>query len=305
VAQIVLVHGIAQENRSADDLEEQWCPSLAGGVRNAGDGKLADRLNNGDFTVKMAFYGDIFLTPDHMGLEPDALTRKEQLLADEIAMDLLRNAVVSTNKEDARAARIQLNAARPDTPGAQGARTVVVRAAGALDRIPWFGRGTLRATASIKRTLAQVTRYLEDPAVHDYALGKVNELLGDDTRIVIGHSLGSVVAYDAVRARLAGGSLPLLLTLGSPLGLSAIREKLRPKPPGFPAAARKWVNIASPDDIVAARRDLQELFNRDRPEGAVFEQTWKVANGSKPHQIEFYLTKKSCGTAVASALESA
>ena len=47
---------------------------------------------------------------------------------------------------------------------------------------------------------------------------------------------------------------------------------------------------------------LHAVFDRDRPYDAVFEDTWNVDNGSKPHQINFYLTKKSCGAAVADAL---
>ena len=69
-----------------------------------------------------------------------------------------------------------------------------------------------------------------------------------------------------------------------------------------PAAVRRWVNIAAPDDVVAARRELHAVFDRDRPHDALFEDTWNVDNGSKPHQINFYLTKKSCGAAVAAAL---
>ena len=67
-------------------------------------------------------------------------------------------------------------------------------------------------------------------------------------------------------------------------------------------AVRRWVNIAAPDDVVAARRELHAVFDRDRPHDALFEDTWNVDNGSKPHQINFYLTKKSCGAAVADAL---
>ena len=51
---------------------------------------------------------------------------------------------------------------------------------------------------------------------------------------------------------------------------------------------RRWVNIAAPDDVVAARRQLHAIFDRDRPHDAVFEDTWNVDNGSKPHQINFY-----------------
>ena len=177
-----------------------------------------------------------------------------------------------------------------------------MRAAATLDRIPWFGRSTLAAASVVKRTLAQVTRYLDDPAIHDYAIAQVNKHLTTETRVVIGHSLGSVVAYDTLRTRPSDQPVPLLVTLGSPLGLSAISQRLQPQPPGFPAAVRRWVNIAAPDDVVAARRELHAVFDRDRPHDAVFEDTWNVDNGSKPHQINFYLTKKSCGAAVADAL---
>jgi hypothetical protein len=40
----VLVHGIAQEQRSADELEAKWLPALAGGLRIAGYPDLADGL---------------------------------------------------------------------------------------------------------------------------------------------------------------------------------------------------------------------------------------------------------------------
>lgn len=108
MATIVLVHGIAQEQRSAADLEDEWLPSLAGGLENAGHTLLADRLRNGGFTVRMAFYGNIFLTPDHQGLEPELLTAGEQSIAEQLALDLLRSAAHSSNQKDAGEARREL-----------------------------------------------------------------------------------------------------------------------------------------------------------------------------------------------------
>lgn len=303
MAQIVLVHGIAQEQRSAAELEAEWTPSLVGGLENAGHPGLAKRVRTGEFTIRMAFYGNQFLTPDHQGAEADALTADGQSAADELAVELLRNAAGSVDLGDAREARIALAALLGDRPDTQGViKSSLVRVAGALDRLPWFGRGALSASASVKRTLTQVTRYLGEPAIRAHAINAVSEHLDDETRVVIGHSLGSVAAYETLRAHRPTRPIPLLLTLGSPLGLSAISTRLHPQPPDFPTAVHRWVNIASPDDIVAARPDLHAIFDRGRPPGAVFEGTWKVDNGSKPHQINFYLTKRSCGDAVAGAL---
>jgi hypothetical protein len=72
LASIVLIHGIANEQGSADTLEAEWLPALAGGVRTAGFGALADRLWRqgpvaGGIDTRMAFYGDLFLVPGAMG----------------------------------------------------------------------------------------------------------------------------------------------------------------------------------------------------------------------------------------------
>ncbi len=75
--------------------------------------------------------------------------------------------------------------------------------------------------------------YLTDEQVRAYALDKVAKLIDPDTRVLVGHSLGSVVAYEAAH-RLAQ-PLPLLVTLGSPLGLrTIIYERLRPNRPASP-----------------------------------------------------------------------
>ena len=176
MATIVLVHGIAQEQRSAAELETEWLPSLAGGLENAGHTPLADRLRDGGFTVRMGFYGNKFLSLDHQGLEPDPLTAAEQSIAEQLALDLLRSAADSSNPKDAGEARRELAALTADSHDAQRiVQATAVRAADTLDRIPWFGRGTLNAASVVNRTLAQVTRYLDDPAIHDYAIEQVNK----------------------------------------------------------------------------------------------------------------------------------
>ncbi|MFF3412922.1 hypothetical protein ACFYW8_43745 [Streptomyces sp. NPDC002742] len=84
-------------------------------------------------------------------------------------------------------------------------------------------------------------------------------------RVLIAHSLGSVIAYEALWHRPV--ELDVLITLGSPLGLpGAIRDRLclgpgneertGQRPPGV----RRWVNIADIGDVVAIPRDLPASF---------------------------------------------
>ena len=72
MAVIVLVHGIDQQQKSADKLESEWLPALAGGVRTAGFPHIADRIwraagTPGGIETRMAFYGSLFLTPGQQG----------------------------------------------------------------------------------------------------------------------------------------------------------------------------------------------------------------------------------------------
>src|SRR2546429_3629897 len=114
---------------------------------------------------------------------------------------------------------------------------------------------------------------------------------------MIGHSLGSVVAYEAAQG--LEHPLPLFITMGSPLGLhTMIYEKLRPQPPPFPAQVSRWINVSDRDDLIAAEPDLAKMFSEGRPEHAVLESTYTVDNGADPHKADFYLTKKTVGRGI-------
>jgi len=141
MAPIVLVHGIAQEQRSADDLENEWLPSLAGGVRNAGHPALADQLwplHPGiPRLTRMAFYGNLFLTVDQQGADTD-LSVDQLEAADEIALEWLTNALESSRPRDAGSARLELQALQHDRTNAQGMGAIGARILAALDHIPWI-----------------------------------------------------------------------------------------------------------------------------------------------------------------------
>ncbi|HEX5144411.1 MAG TPA: hypothetical protein VFW21_11145, partial [Mycobacterium sp.] len=298
MATIVLVHGIAQEQRSADDLENEWLPALAGGVRNAGHPTLADRLwpPRPDIPrlARIAFYGNRFLTPDQQGVDT-ALSHQQLDTADEVALEWLTNALDSSRPKDAGSARLELQALHrdPNDPNAQGVGAVGGRILAALDHIPWLSQAGLTAAGHIDKTLAQVVRYLTEPDIRGCAIGQVRQHLDADTRIVVGHSLGSVVAYEAIRSHQQPP--PLLITLGSPLGLNAVNRRLQ-QPPAFPAGLGRWVNLADNDDIVAARPHLTAVFDVNRPTTARFDSTYTVDNGAQPHRAGFYLglSSKRC-----------
>lgn len=85
---------------------------------------------------------------------------------------------------------------------------------------------------------------------------------------VIAHSLGSVVAYEALCAN-PDLEVDLLITLGSPLAIRGmVFDRLEPNPNGArpvpkPQNVKRWVNIADYGDIVAVPPKLQNAFNVD------------------------------------------
>jgi hypothetical protein len=64
--------------------------------------------------------------------------------------------------------------------------------------------------------------------------------------LVVSHSLGTVIAHDVLREpRFAAKVVPLLATLGSPLGYTEIQDVVT-KPLHVPDPARLWANFADP-----------------------------------------------------------
>ncbi|MEO9062454.1 MAG: hypothetical protein ABI270_10500 [Nitrosospira sp.] len=304
MAEIVLVHGIDQQQKSADKLESTWLPALAGGIRDAGFPQVADRIwrnagKPGSIDTRMAFYGNLFLAPGQQGDDPGDFSPEEAQFAEALAVEWLKHVAERATKQKIReTGERELSYVTKQMGAEQGMGSIMRSAIGSLSRVSWFAPfGMGFAERFVNRSLAQVTRYLTSDTIRSAAIESVFKLIGPETRVLIGHSLGSVIAYEA--AHLMKQPLPLLLTLGSPLGLQTIvYQRLRPQPPGFPPAVQHWTNIADRDDFIAAEPDLEGLFHAGIPAGATFDGGYTVDNGADPHNSDFYLGKAQVGSAV-------
>jgi hypothetical protein len=135
----------------------------------------------------------------------------------------------------------------------------------------------------------EVAAYLREPGdVREGAREEVaTAIAAHAPNIVVAHSLGSVVAYEALHAH-PGLRVPLLLTLGSPLGLPfAVHERLRPAPVSGmgrrPAGVETWVNIAHPGDPVAIPPRLARRFH------GIAQDLTGTAGHLNPHAVAGYL----------------
>ena len=180
----------------------------------------------------------------------------------------------------------------------------------ALSNSKFFGGLALRALVF---DLKQVRRYLTDPALRAKVRSRVANLIGLDTQVVVAHSLGSVVAYEALYVLNTRGAGPdpqderghrvrAFITVGSPLGVrNLIFDHLQPPPlagcgawPGGPAMA--WTNVVDDGDVVALVKDLRPRFG-DQLKGFV------VHNGAHAHDARAYLTDPLTGSAIAAGLQ--
>jgi hypothetical protein len=68
-----------------------------------------------------------------------------------------------------------------------------------------------------------------------------------EPHIIVSHSMGTVIAYDCLKRVEACKNVAGLLTIGSPLGLDEVQDKLQPgwsRKDGFPARVTgKWINL--------------------------------------------------------------
>ncbi len=251
----------------------------------------------------MAFYGDVFRTPGAQGSPGSELGLAAANVADQIAWEWLeRSAERATRERIRQTADREIQHLQGAKPGQQGARAAARRVVSGLARIPWFAPfGAGLAERFLWRSLAQVSSYLTDEPLRTVVLQRVTALIGPETRVVIGHSLGSVIAYEAVQE--LDRPLPLLLTMGSPLGFRTIvYDKLRRQPPGYPTSVQRWVNVADRDDLIAAEPNLTDMFATGKPPGARFDGGYTVDNGAEPHRATFYLGKQQVGQPVAESI---
>jgi hypothetical protein len=108
----------------------------------------------------------------------------------------------------------------------------------------------------------QVNRYLSDPAFRALVHAEVAAAMAQSPRLIIGHSLGSVIAYNWLSENEPGRPVALI-TLGSPLGLEAIRRRVGCQNDRFywPGPVRSWTNIAARHDAVAMVKNLAPLYS--------------------------------------------
>ncbi|PWU48196.1 hypothetical protein DLJ47_28830 [Micromonospora sp. S4605] len=232
--------------------------------------------------LDLAFYGDLFL-PDRGGPSTKSGDATSLLdLMDEKELSEVSEALADVvSAGDLAVAEAEVGKAYTRTPRwAQALLRAVDRRCGAAAGVLYLG------------VLRQVRHYLTDGDLKTQVDARVADTVGTSCRVLIGHSLGSVVAYEYVRQH-PGQGVQLLVTLGSPLGLRMVRERLQVEQLAVP----RWVNVRDVRDPVACAGELRRWWPQiDERDELV------VDNSGDAHAIERYLNRRATGEVLISAL---
>jgi hypothetical protein len=141
------------------------------------------------------------------------------------------------------------------------------------DSVPHVGR--FFAAASLRTAALEAGRYLANSdGLGDKIRASLHAELArawahDEKVLLIGHSLGSVIAYDTLWelshvSHPKRGRVDLFMTIGSPLGTRFIRRSLRGANElgarRYPTNVRRWVNLSARGDLTALYPRLTPAF---------------------------------------------
>jgi len=176
--------------------------------------------------------------------------------------------------------------------------------------------GTLKSTAE------EVRRYFKN---EDYIASNIRNVLKDQLRpllknnekvLLIGHSLGSVIAYDTLwelsHQEHIHSKVDLFLTLGSPLGMNYVQSRLKgsdyENEMKYPANIKRWVNVAAEGDITALDREFADDFSEMKTLGLVDDiedhcrgiyNFFRNDEGLNAHRSYGYLVNPAVGKVIA------
>lgn len=163
--------------------------------------------------------------------------------------------------------------------------------------------------AITKVFLADVNDFLFNKVKRDRMVKTVKDRMttGGDPFVVIGHSQGTMVTYQALMELKNTVQVDLFVTLGSPLGLPPVTEELKKwhgsKLP-IPSCVKRWVNVARDGDIVCADQELLDDYctaGKSVVDFRIADFDWMPA----AHNIGTYLAYDETKKAVVASVDRA
>jgi hypothetical protein len=244
---ILGIHGVGYQRLNAATETPKWQAALARGLDAAGsDPQLAQKL-------RLQFYGDLFVTQGTRdGPDPPYGSSDVEPGFETELLELWKREAQRTDR---------------GVPPSGAPTRLPYTPVGIQDTLDLLSNSSFFAGIAERALifdLKQVRQYMTDETTRRPIQQRVAEGLTPETRIIISHSLGTVVAYELLCAH-PDCCIHGLVTMGSPLGIpNLIFEKLIPAPQQglglWPPSLKCWVNVADSGDLVALEKHLAPRF---------------------------------------------
>jgi hypothetical protein len=290
--QLVFVHGRSQEHKDAAALKGAWIQAFRVGLEKSGL-----PLPIPEDAIRFPYYGQT-LYDLVSGVPPDQVAEVivRGANADDDERAFMRS-VIQEVKEKAQVSDRRLAEVAGQDVATRGPLDWewLKGALRAIDRYVPFASG-----ASIAIATNDVYQYLYNIGIRDEIdVGVRQAMRPDAPTVVVGHSLGTVVSYSLLRREGKANRwvVPLYVTLGSPLAVTAIKKGLAPNK--HPECLDRWFNAMDGRDIVA----LRPLDATQFPINPAIENKTDVCNDTENrHGISGYLSDKEVAKRIYEAL---
>ena len=296
MAKILFVHGMRMQHHSGDALSARWYQALLRGLRETPWGRANPERLPRNTDVELVYWADLFRPTGSP--EPTDITKGP-------GIDDLHSAYYALLRG-------------------------LVRAADGLSLWDQDGQPRGPVAMLVNRLVYQSAVYMNngpvqnpDPHQNQGAFFQIQarfqSKLKTDTRIVIAHSLGTVIAYEGLCVN--PHSVDTFITVGSPMAtpyliLDPLRERLRrllnhspdlcPPWPGV----RQWLNVYAPADVwcVPVNR-LAPVFGDGGKDTQAKIRDVEVVHGNPhdfvgTHKLTTYLKHAEIMNQIAHALEA-
>jgi hypothetical protein len=272
---LLFVHGRGQQGLNPDTLKSEWLDALNEGAATFGQKFPAE------VDVAFPFYGDLldkytqqFGIPLTSDVHARGTATDDEFLA-------FQAEFAEAIRERAGVTDAQVDAEYGHDPSPRGPLNwkwvqAILRA---------VDKNTSGMNQKAIETLTRdVFLYSTRAGVTDEIDRVVASKLTEEPTVIVSHSLGTVVAYHILRTDRRVLQVPLFVTLGSPLGVRALRDQFRPLQ--YPSAVGAWYNAFDTRDVVA----LYPLDANNFPVRPPIENNPSVQNEtSNRHGIAGYL----------------
>jgi hypothetical protein len=290
--QLVFVHGRAQEHKIAKDLKADWISAFREGLAKS---NLALPIAEED--IRFPYYGQTLydlVTEVPSENVAEVIIRGQD--TDEAQREFLRSVLEEVRQKEGITDEqieevIGSDVIQKGPLNWEWLQGIL----GAIDKHVPYASGV-----SIALATKDVYQYLKNPGIRDTIDQGVRAAMTPGVpTVVVGHSLGTVVCYNLLRREGAaeGWVVPLYVSLGSPLAVTAIKKALRPIK--HPSCVEHWYNAMDERDVVALYPLDRVHFDVD----PMIENKINVDNDTNNrHGISGYLKDKDVARRIFDAL---